>query len=299
VIFTGGAEVAVVEEPRLLEVLRADGVASLAGALESFATGAWVPVERAQASSGGSNPRFPGLFDADATADLAAPAVQRVLVVTDRTDLAAALTAALDARGVRSSVVPPAGGFAGAARALDAAVAAGGPVDGVIAAAAGRPAVSGVAAWEQVLAEHDGIAGHIGDDAGWARAVADHAAATERPVRLVTLTDAVTAGGRSRAQAAAQLARASWKATKERVAAFSVSVEGSGPSVNLAAAGLAAHLLCNPGAVELSGAELVAAPGWLGLRSHPRPSASITYGGPDVPAWLDDALRRVIGAEEG
>ena len=32
-------------------------------------------------------------------------------------------------------------------------------------------------------------------------------------------------------------------------------------------------------------------PGWVGLRSHPRPSASITFGGPAVPGWLDDTLR--------
>ena len=58
-----------------------------------------------------------------------------------------------------------------------------------------------------MLAEHRGIVENIHLDAGWARAAADYCADTQRPVRLVTLTDATTAGGRSRAQAAAQLAR--------------------------------------------------------------------------------------------
>ena len=37
--------------------------------------------------------------------------------------------------------------------------------------------------------------------------------------------------------------------------------------------------------------------GWLGLRSHPRPIGSITYGGPAVPDWLDATLREIVGAD--
>ena len=33
---------------------------------------------------------------------------------------------------------------------------------------------------------------------------------------------------------------------------------------------------------------------WIGLRSHPKAAGAITYGGPDVPAWLDAALRAVV-----
>ena len=36
--------------------------------------------------------------------------------------------------------------------------------------------------------------------------------------------------------------------------------------------------------------------GWLGLRSHPRPVGSVTYGGPAVPEWLDATLREIVGA---
>jgi hypothetical protein len=60
---------------------------------------------------------------------------------------------------------------------------------------------------------------------------------------------------------------------------------------------LAAHLACSPGAVALSGAELVAGDGWWGLRSHPRPTGSLSFDGPGVPPWFDEVLRQVVGAD--
>ncbi len=111
---------------------------------------------------------------------------------------------------------------------------------------------------------------------------------------MVTLTDAATSGGRSRAQASAQLARSSRAATGDRVAAFAISMEGASEAL---VAELAAHLVSSPDAHDLVGAELVAGPGWFGLRSHPHPSGSVTFGGPDVPEWLDDALRSITGEE--
>ena len=47
-------------------------------------------------------------------------------------------------------------------------------------------------------------------------------------------------------------------------------------------------------ALALSGAELVAAESWIGLRSHPKAAGTVTYGGPEIPDWLDAALREVI-----
>jgi hypothetical protein len=152
-----------------------------------------------------------------------------------------------------------------------------------------------MSAWERILAEHAGLVDRIHADAGWARAVADHAVDADRPVRLVTLTDAVTTGGRSRAQASAQLARSARSATGDRVAAFAVSVET--PSVDLLG-DLVAHLVCSAESPALSGAELVAGAGWFGLRSHPRPIGSVTLGGTDVPSWLDDVLRTTTGVRE-
>ena len=113
-------------------------------------------------------------------------------------------------------------------------------------------------------------------------------------MRVVTITDASSAGGRSRAQAAAQLSRPAHAATDNRVDAFAIAVESAEAAARASAAELAAHLLCTPDAASLSGAELVASDEWIGLRSHPKAGGSVTYGGPDVPDWLDAALRQVV-----
>jgi hypothetical protein len=154
---------------------------------------------------------------------------------------------------------------------------------------AGRPAEAGAeAGWERILAEHDGIVEGIHADARWTRGVAALAATTDRPIRLITVTEATTAGGRSRAQASAQLARAGRKATRDLVLPFAVSAESDDIPAELVA-----HLVCSAEAVGLAGAEMVTGAGWFGLRSHPRPIGSISFGGPAVPDWFDDALREV------
>jgi hypothetical protein len=153
--------------------------------------------------------------------------------------------------------------------------------------------------WARLLAEHRGIVEDVHADAAWARAAADHAGAGEQPVHLVTLTDAETAGGRSRAQASAQLARAAGGGTAGRVKAFAVSLEAGEAKTARPAAALVGHLLGHPDAGALAGAELAVGDGWIGLRSHPRPVGSITYGGPAVPGWLDGTLREIAGARHG
>ena len=168
------------------------------------------------------------------------------------------MTHALSARGVRPHVVAvddPRPTFSGSVAALRATAESAGPLDAVVVALSSG-ASSGVASssWERVLDEHAGIVGHIRTDAAWARAVADHAADTGRPMRLVTLVDASDSGGRSRAQAAAQHSRAAHKGTQEQVAAYTVSLE-EGPEATPVGE-LVAHLLCSPDATALSGAEL-------------------------------------------
>ncbi len=118
--------------------------------------------------------------------------------------------------------------------------------------------------------------------------MSDHSSATDRPVRVVTVVDATTAGGRSRAQAAAQLARAAHGATSDRVDAFVVGVESAEPSALHTTAELVAHLVSSD-AGSLSGAELVADADWFGLRSHPSPGGTLSFGGPAIP---DLARRR-------
>ena len=295
VLFAGGPEVAVVDEPRLIEVVRTDGAASLARVLEAVLPRAFARAEAGQASDGGGNPRFGPIFDEPATAEAAPAQVRSCAVVSDRPQLAAAVTAALEARSVTCRRVDVVRGFADAAAALNAA-AAGEPLDAVVVAPAAVPAGASAEGWERVLAEHTGIVGALHTDAGWGRATADYAAAAGRPVRLVTLTDATSAGGRSRAQAVAQQARIAAGSTAGRVTAFAAAIEGSEAAAGQPAGELVAHLLTHPDAAALAGAELVVGDGWLGLRSHPRPVGAVTYGGPQVPVWLDATLREIAGA---
>ncbi len=300
IFFAGGPEVALVEEPHLLEAVRTDDLPSLPAAVESFGAGALAPAEAAQASTGGSNPRFGSIFDGTAPPPSSTD-LRSCVVVSTRPAEIDAVTRALGVRGVTCEIVDPGDvgpGFAGAAAGLAAAEERSGAFGAVVlaldATAAGAPS----GGWEGVLAEHGDLAGGIHRDAAWARAVSDLAVASDRPVRLITLTDASTSGGRSRAQAVAQHARSSRGATKERVAAFAVGVES--PDLrDLSAAGeLAAHLACHADAAALSGAELAVGRGWIGLRSHPRPTGSIAFGGPAIPDWFDDALRSIAAAEE-
>jgi len=145
--------------------------------------------------------------------------------------------------------------------------------------------------WRAVLAEHDGLEEQIHADASWARAAAEHTLTHGGPLRLVHVVDAVTSGGRSRAQAASQLTRAARRATEDRVSAFAVALEASDESA--AAASLVVELMTASDLTGLAGAELVVGAGWLGLRSHPRPAASITFGGPELPPWFADVLREL------
>jgi hypothetical protein len=211
--------------------------------------------------------------------------------------LAASVTAALEARSITCHRLDVARGFAQAADALSSVVASAGPIDAIVVAPAGRrpPAIS-TDGWERTLAEHHGIVEDIHTDAGWARAAAEYAASAARPVRLVTLTEAATDGGRSRAQASAQHARAAAGTTKGRVTAFAAGIEAPETAAVQPVGELVGHLLGHPEAGSLAGAELVIGAGWVGLRGHPRPIGSITYGGPAVPDWLDSTLREMVGS---
>jgi NAD(P)-dependent dehydrogenase (short-subunit alcohol dehydrogenase family) len=308
VFFAGGPEVAVVDQPRLVEVVRTDGVGSLAGVLDAAVPRALVTAEANQATDGGANPRFGSIFDAPlAATPRSAGDVQSCAIVSERTDLTAALTAALEARSIECCTVAPARDAASASKTLRAAAAERSePFDAVVVAlAGGDTAGQAVPApvtpvtpvdWEAVLIDHHGLLEHLQADAAWTRAVADLAAESERPVRIVTLTDATTPGGRSRAQASAQIARAAAGGTGRRVTALAASLESSQTGAAEGSSELVANLLSQPEASALAGAELVVGPGWLGLRAHPRPIGTVVYGGPEIPEWMDGALREIVGA---
>jgi hypothetical protein len=94
------------------------------------------------------------------------------------------------------------------------------------------------------------------------------------------------------------LARAAAGSTEGRITAFGASIEASEAAAGQPVGQLVAHLLGHPEASALAGAELVIGAGWLGLRSHPRPIGSITYGGPAVPEWLGPTLLEVVSAND-
>ncbi|HEY2430441.1 MAG TPA: SDR family NAD(P)-dependent oxidoreductase, partial [Acidimicrobiales bacterium] len=202
VLFAGGSEVALVDQPRLLEVVRSGDVVSVARVLDAVIPRAFLPAESSQASQGGGNPRFGPIYREPAPAEPAGGDVRSCILVSDRPVLGEALTAELEARSVTCHRVDVAHGFRDAAEAVRAVEQARGPVDAIVVAPAGRSAPdSSGETWERVLDEHRGIVEDIHVDATWARAAAD----AGHPLRLVNLSDAATAGGRSRAQASAQL----------------------------------------------------------------------------------------------
>ena len=261
--------------------------------------GAWAPAEAQQVSGGGGNPRFGSVFEEPALLGGTAPVARSCGIVSDRPELRAAVVAALDARGITCTDILAREGasFASAERAVGSAAESAGGIDAIVVAlASAAPSGDGSAPWERVLTEHAGIVEGIHADAGWARAASEHARATGGSVRLVTLTDAVTTGGRSRAQASAQLTRSARAATEGRVTGFAVSVESAGPRDLEAVGALTAYLVGRAGASGFAGAELVAGRGWVGVRSHPRPRGSVIMGTEEIGAWLDAPLREIVGA---
>ncbi len=180
---------------------------------------------------------------------------------------------------------------------MRAAIDRAGTVDAIVLALDAHPPAAATSPdWASILADHHGIVENLHADAAWSRAAADYAALANHRIRLVTLTAATTSAGRSRAQAAAQLARVAAGATEGRVTAFAAGVEAPDAEAGPVVGELVGHLLAEPEAPPLAGAELVVGPGWLGLRSHPRPLGTVTYGGPEVPDWIDDAFRDMVGA---
>jgi NAD(P)-dependent dehydrogenase (short-subunit alcohol dehydrogenase family) len=307
VLFSSGTEVALIAPPRLLEVARTRDVQSLPHALQTFMTVAFASGEANQASSGATNPRFGPIYEEEAEDSAGASESGCCLIVTDDADWGAVLADAFSSRGVicvgvgawpgvPGGPVEIAKGFTGAAEQV-AMAARDTPLDAVVVALVGADQAldnaAGPNGWRQILDEHAGITERIRTDAGWVRAASDYSASADRPIRVVTITAATSSAGRTRSQVAAQLARGSRQGTADRVAAFSIAVETDEPSERRPAAELAAYLVCGGDTAALAGAELTTGPGWLGLRSHPTASGSISFGGPAVPGWLNGVLRKM------
>lgn len=300
VVFSNGAEVSAVRPPHLIEAVRTTAVPSLPHVVDA-AMGVLASSEAAQVSNGASVPRLTAAFTPDAADPATEIVARRCLVVTDDPAWRTALEAAATDRGL--AVVhgdPDADGLAAVTAVVDAAATGTAPVDAVVVALVGAGATGAGtdgSDWASVLAGHAGIAEAVRRDATWVRAVADVSARTEAPMRVVTVTAATAPGGRSRAMAAAQLTRSAHSATQQRVDAFAVAVESGDPGARGTTAELVARLVAGTDGAALSGAELVVDTDWLGLRSHPTVGGTVSYGGPELPDWLDGAVRRIIGGE--
>ena len=299
VIFSSGAEVAIIEAPRLLEVVRSSDVTSLSHLLGSAALDTFATAEAAQEAGGASNPRFAGAFSELATGASRPPACSHVLVVSDDQASAHVVSSALEFRGISCVVVGSGAsgatvGFAAAASELETAN-PGRTLDGVVLALSGENSnVKGSGTWKDVLSDHASLPGALTSDAAWMSALSAYVRSEGHALRVVSICDAHSWAGRSRAQAAAQLARASLEGSNGQVAAFAIGVESPDYSGRRAAADLATSLLATDDVTALVGAELVVGEGWLGIRSHPAPATTISFGGPKVPEWLDATLRRAL-----
>jgi hypothetical protein len=170
-----------------------------------------------------------------------------------------------------------------------------GPFDAVV-VVTGEASVSGpVAGWRGVLDAHSGVTASVLAHAAWLRAASRYARDARRSVRIVHVVAADTPGGRTSAQAVAQMCRSVNDALPgEVVEAFAVAVEDADAPAAQAAAALAVRLARADDGRSLKGAELVVRPGWMGLRGHPAPLATVTFGGPDIPPGASDALRAAL-----
>lgn len=230
------------------------------------------------------------------------------LVVTDDKDLFTALAAGLEALGVTVLGVGPASAFDTDAAsvpatfdAVDATVqrarAFAGELDAVVVAVAPAKVdlAGGLEPWQQVLAGHQPIEDHVLAHAGWARAAMRIALASQQPIRIVHVTPVAQPSDDSAAQAIAQLVRSAQDTPMSTgYDAFSISYEGSDSADARALGHLAARLAWAGDTKELSGAELVVSRGWMGIRRHPGPIATISYGGPAIPEWAGSAVQEIL-----
>lgn len=297
VIFSAGPELSVISPPRLLEAVRTQHTADFAASLDTLVPVVLGPAEAQQRPTGGANARFGPVFDQPGTTGpIPGPATSNCLVITGCAPLATSVAAALARCGLTAiDLAPLPVGFSAAEAAVERAAQAAGGIDAVV-IAPGSFAASGPAtpSWQEMMTGYAATADHVLSHAGWLQAVARHAVRTSRPVRVVHLADATSPPLRAAAQAVAQLARCATLLRPGLIDVFSVALESAEPADHDPVAHLTARLLWSGDGAVLRGAELVARPGWIGLRSHPAPVATASYGTSPLPRWIPDWLRESV-----
>jgi len=306
IIFSAGPELSVISPPRLLEAVRTADTADFAASLDTLVPVVFGPAQAQQRPTGGSNARFGPVFDSPSTSRSSPSGtdVRNCLVIADDAAMAGALGGALARCGLTAVTIRPGQSpdFIEAERAVVRAAAAG-PIEAVVIApgsfdASGYPSATGssptaAATWQEMLDGYSGTAEAVLSHVGWLQAAVRQAMRTSRPLRVMHLADATSPPRRPAAQAVAQLARCAGLLRPGQVDVFSIAVETAGQADRQPLAHLVAHVLWSGGATALRGAELVARPGWIGIRSHPGPTATACYGTPAIPPWIGDWLANV------
>jgi hypothetical protein len=310
VLFSAGSELSLVEPPRLIEAVRTEGVDDLAGALDTLVPVVLGPAESDQRTTGGSNPRFGNVWSLPAPSEprgpLGDPTTGACLVVSDGQEIARAVRAALTHWGKRTAGVGPwqpfdrsatevPTGFDEALGMLERASGKVGPIDAVIVVVTPDTAThsAGTPAWQQLVESHRGTARDVIAQAAWARATARHALTSGLNVRSIHVVPAWTPAAQTAAEAVAQLVRCVPEGTG--LTAFSISLESDDHRDLSALADLATRLACAGDASVLVEAELVVGRGWLGVRAHPGPTTTVSFGGRSIPEWVDATLRDATG----
>lgn len=229
------------------------------------------------------------------------------LIVSDDTSLATAAAAGLDALGVPSAGVGNWQPFdAAAARLPDSfdmveatlrrAEKAVGPVNTIIVTLGHRdPADPAAPDWRQLLDGHRTVSAGVIRHAAWTRATARFAITVGRAMRVVHAVRALDPAARTAAQAVTQLARSAQDTPAEPAAAvFAVTIESADPADARPFGQLAARLAGAEDSLALAGAELVVGRGWAGVRGHPVPAWTVSFGGPEIPDWFNGALRQLV-----
>ena len=301
IIFSAGPELSLIGPPRLIEAFSAERSSDLALALDTLGPVVLRPADGQQRTTGGANARVGAVFDqpgrTSATgANGSRPG--RCLIVSDHAALAGAVAAAVTRAGLAPLGLagPLPAGFDAAEEALNRAADEAGGVDAIVIALGPFAGTAGPGdpSWPEVLAGHGQVVGQVLAHAGWLSAAARYAVGRSRPVRVVHLADATSPGLRPGAQAVAQLARCANEVQPDLLDVFCVAVETASPADQHPVAELGAWLVRSDQSNALRGAELFARPGWMGLRSHPGPVATLSHGTAALPAWIDDWLREPI-----
>jgi NAD(P)-dependent dehydrogenase (short-subunit alcohol dehydrogenase family) len=316
VIFSAGSELTVIERPRLLEAVRTADVDDFARALDTVVPTVLVPAESDQRTGGGSNPRFGDVFLQTGARGVAPSGptgsgpTASCLVISDDDRLASEVQRAVQAWGLfpiglklGRGPAPAAGGatsaFEAASVGLLEAARTGPPLGAVVIAKLGPLTEEAdpwsEPSWRETLSSHAGVVGEIVAHAAWLRAATRYAESEGRGLRVAHVTGALSAAGKTTAQAVAQMVRsANDTPSPVPVEAFSLSLESGAAEDLWSAAQLLARLVAADDVRPLQGAELAAGRGWVALRSHPGPSATVSFGGPAIPRWVDGVLAPAV-----